>query len=156
MKICEVMVVTKIGEHLQHLAGRAWDANHRTPTMKNCPVSIFYYKIICILHSFQITKVSWNATTRILSVSQNFIRNWSRFQKIMSPTAVLGHQYTSAVSACVCQGCIQVESTQMQAADYFLMEVCLNTYPLIHILSYLNHFYSSSVSQLRHYIDFFF
>lgn len=152
MKISEVMVVTKMGGHLQHLAGRARDANHRT-VPNNIVLCSFHIIKICILHSFQISKLSRNATTRTLNLFQNLIRNWSWFQKIMSPIACWVINIAQLPQPVFVEAALTAKSTLTQAPDYLLMEVCLNTYPPMYVLSYLNHFYSSSLSQLGHYID---
>lgn len=79
-----------------------------------CPLYII--KITYILHSFQITKLSRNPTTKMLCLLQNLIRNWSPFQKIMSPNAVLDCQYRRAVSVHVCSHCLRNESTYKHQA----------------------------------------
>lgn len=84
-------------------------------------------KIPYILHSFQIIKLSRNPTTKMLSLFQNSVRNWSPFQKIMSPNAVLDHQYNTAVSVHVYSCCLHSESTY-QHQTFLLLWMRLSKY----------------------------
>lgn len=100
------MVVTKIGgHHYLSMGGAQGCKSQGRPPRRRTAVRPFYViKITYILHSFQITKLSRNAATKILSLSWNLSEIGHGFRKPCHPLRA-GPSAQHAVTACVCGGC---------------------------------------------------
>lgn len=134
-----------------------WVQGYRSqdgPQQGKAVLGPFYImKISYILLRSPTTKLSRNPTTKMLSSFQNLIRNWSPFQKIMSPNAVLGRQYNTAGSVHVYRCRLHSESTcppqpvlHYMSSDGDAPQHLHTEMPYFQIIS---NFDSSSLSQLR-------